>query len=298
MSSFTRKIIRTTIILDPKAENFAGKDANTLVVQGLRTTVQCSFGNGLAMPTANVKIWGLDLNSMNKLTSVKWLVMGVQNTIVKIEAGDDEDNLETVYMGNISFAYPDFSAAPDVALCIESHMAIYHQLNPVVPTSYKGGTDVAKIMEDLAKQMGMKFENNGVTAQINDKYLAATAMEKARIVAKDADIDMYLDVGVLAICQKGKPRGLQTPVISPSSGLIGYPIPDKTGVQFKCLYDKLVRFGAIVEIQDSVVEQCNGQWRVVGLTINLDAELPSGQWFCDVKATEIGLAGNAPILIK
>lgn len=298
MSSFTRKIIRTTIILDPKAENFAGKDANTLVVQGLRTTVQCSFGNGEAMPTANVKIWGLDLNSMNKLTSVKWKIMGVQNNIVKIEVGDDEDNLDLLYTGNISFAYPDFSGAPDVALCIESHMALFHQLNPVVPTSYKGGVDVSKIMESLATAMKMKFENNGVTAQLNDPYLPNTALDQARTVAKMADIDLYLDVDTLAICPKGVHRKLTVPVISPSSGLIGYPIPDKTGVQFKCLYDKLVRFGAIVEIQDSVVEQCNCQWRAIGLTINLDAELPSGQWFCDVKATELGEAGNAPIVVK
>ena len=296
--SFNRKIIRTTIILDPKSGTFPDKKSNEMITQGLRTSCRITYGNGQFMPTSSLNIWGLPKDSMNKLTSIKWNVEGVQNNIIKIEAGDDPKNLDVVYQGNISFAYPDYSMSPDVSLCIESNMALYHQLSPVVPTSYKGEADVAEIMANLAKEMGIGFENNGVVKKLNNQYLSNTAFEQVKEVAQIADIEYHMEFNKLIICNKGQPRQNRIAVLTPKTGLLSYPVPTNIGATLQCLYNRNIKAGDKIMIKDSLIEQCNGTWRVTGMDIELEAEVSNGAWFMDINIAQIGDAGNAPTLPK
>lgn len=297
-NSFNRKIIRTTIILDEKSQGFSIGGSKKLITQGLKTYCYISYGNGQDMPVAQLRIWGLPKDDMNKLTSIKWNVEGVQNNIVRIEAGDDPSDMDVVYQGNISYAYPDYSGSPDVCLTVESHMMRYHLLNPSVVTSYKGEVDVSNLLEELAGKMGVALENNGVNKKLNNIYLTNTAYDQFRTLVSQADIDLYHEPQKFIICPKGEPRQRRVAVISPATGMIGYPVPDNIGASISCLYNRELKAGLKVIVKDSIIEQCNGTWRVTGLDINLESETPDGQWEMWVKVAEIGAAGNAAILNK
>ena len=65
---------------------------------------------------------------------------------------------------------------------------------------------------------------------------------------------------------------IDVPIVSPTTGLIGYPIPDLQGVKLQCLYDKALRFGGLIEVAGSLIEQCNGRWRVFGLSLDLESQ--------------------------
>ena len=300
MGSFSRKIIRATITLvkqdstNAQASSSFKDDANSVVLQGFRTSCNIGFGNGAVMPSAKIKIWGVSANVMDKLTNVNWNTHGRQNNLVTIEAGTDPDNLDVVFSGNITFAYPDYSSAPDVCLVMDCAMGYFEKVQAIPPETHKGETSVAGLFEAWAKLLNKSFENNGVDKKVTDYYSAESLQDRMIRLAKDADIQLYNDVDVVAIAPKGYPRKTQVPVITPESGLIGYPVPTNTGITFRCLYDKYLRFGAQITIKDSLVKQCNGDWRVCGLTINIESELPQGQWFCDVNATELGNAAVIP----
>lgn len=34
-----------------------------------------------------------------------------------------------------------------------------------------------------------------------------------------------------------------------------------------------------------MIESCNGDWRVFGVTLSLESEMPGGNWFMDIRAT-------------
>lgn len=286
LMSIAEKIIRVSIKLEQEKDAWDAKGNDTLVAEGLRTSCQINYGNGALMPSAKIKIYGLKLESMMKLLRVKWNTEQAMLNLVQVEAGTAGD-MAVVYTGNITFAYPEMGGAPDVCLVIESHTAVLWQLKPVAPLSHDGEVDVAAAIETVCKRMGRRFENNGVHKRISNQYLDGTELEKIRRLAASADIDVYIDNETVAITEKGQPRAIDVPVLSPSTGMIAYPVPDLQGVKLRCLYDKALRFGGLIEISGSQIAQCNGRWRVFGISIDLEAKTPGGKWFADIKAANV-----------
>lgn len=277
MTSLKEKRIKVTIMLMGEGKKFDDDGNNTLVFDGLRTECRINFGNGAPMPSAQIRLYGLRLENMLTLFRVEWNTKDALQNVIQIEAGDNE-KMSLVYKGNITFAKPDFASAPDVCLNIESHTAFFNKIVSAPPRSFEGEFDVAQAISQLCDDMGMAFENNGVTAKLSNQYLADSAMNQVQILAQNADLDLYIDNDVIAITPKGVPRMVDVPVIKPTTGLIGYPIPDRIGVQFSCLYDPALRFGGLVEIADSIIPSCNGKWRVFGMTITLESFTSGGKW--------------------
>ena len=284
--SIREKILRVSIRLGQEKDVWDAKGSDTLVAEGLRTSCQINYGNGALMPNARIKIYGLKLDSMLKLLRVKWNTEQAMMNLVQVEAGE-AGNLSVVYTGNITFAYPEMGGAPDVCLVIESHTAVLWQLKPAEAVSNEGETDVAAVIESLCAKMGRKFENNGVNVKISNQYLGSTELDKIRQIASHAGVDVYIDNETIAIAPEGQPRAGEIPVVSPATGLIGYPVPDLQGVKLRCLYSQALRFGGLIEISGSLIAVCNGRWRVFGLSLDLESQVPGGKWLADIKAANV-----------
>ncbi len=285
--SIKEKILRVSIKLEQKDDTWDAAGNDTLVAEGLRTSCNINYGNGALMPSAKIKIYGLQLDRMLKLLRVKWNTEQAMMNLVQVEAGD-EDGLSVVYTGNITFAYPEMGGAPDICLVLESHTAVLWQLKPATAVSHDGETDVVQAIEAACKRMKRRFENNNVpVTKISNPYLPQTELEKIRHLAEAAAIDVYIDNETVAITPKGQPRSVEVPVLSPYSGMIGYPVPDLQGVKLRCLYDAALRFGGLIEIRDSQIATCNGRWRVFGLSLDLESQTPGDKWFADIKAANV-----------
>lgn len=288
-----RKRIRSTITLvdDAFREDDDGSKKNQIIIDGLRTSCVVNYGNGAIMPAAEITIYGLSLGVMNKLLRVRWQELNALKNLIKIEAGDEGDEYRQVFAGNITFAFIDMANAPNTSLKITCQAALYEAYRPAAPKSYEGKVSVVKMIEDVCSSMGYVLENNGVPESVVDENikLDGTDIDKIRSLAHDYRIDLYIEQGVIAITPQGEDRKLKIPIISPptgaSGGLIGYPVPTMQGVDFKCFYDPMIRFGGIVRIKDSLMLTCNGDWRCFGATINIESEVPNGNWFMEVKAS-------------
>lgn len=274
-----KKAIRTTITL---VNDKFDDDTNQIIAEGLRTICNIQFGGGAVMPYAEIIIYGLRLDVMHKLMRVRWQDINSMLNTIRVETEG-----AIVYEGNITFAYIDTSNAPNVSLRIRSITAIYESLAPAVPVVYFGERSVVGIIEDIATKMGYAFVNNGVPESLvtNDITLEDTDLNKIRKLCRDYQIDLYIENKSITIAPQGGPRDIRIPLITPKTGLIGYPVPTMQGVDFRCLYDPMIRFGGLVRIQDSLMETTNGDWRIFGTTIQLESEMPGGAWFIDVRAT-------------
>lgn len=277
MGSFKKKTIRVSITkLDG---TFAASGKNTLILEGLRTSVSVDAQGGNMVPQANIKIYGLPSALLNELTNLYVNINGVKKNIIRIEAGDVGEQLTEVFVGDMTKAYGDYSCAPDICLVVQAQTNYYWQIAPAEPTSVKGDADVAEIMRGLARKMGLGFENNGVNIKLSNPYLTHTLIEQVRNVAKAAHIDVYFDRNVLAIAPCGAARKCDIPLISPQSGLIGYPtIADNATIKFKSLFNPAIFFGGVVKLESEVEMAC-GHWLVNGLKHELESETPDGAWF-------------------
>jgi hypothetical protein len=194
-----------------------------------------------------------------------------------------------VFSGYIVNAWGNYQNMPEVFLEIQAQHAYLGQLTPVAPRSYNGQIDVASVMSQIATSLGFTFENNGVTTQLSNTYLANTGVEQAKALAKAAGIALYMDDLVLAITPPNTPRGGTAPQISSTTGMIGYPTFDGIGVTIQSLFNPSVKFGGPIQVMSSI-PQAAGQWIVVSLGYRLESEKPGGAWMMTIRGNKSGLA--------
>ncbi|TCJ96131.1 hypothetical protein EV694_1682 [Volucribacter psittacicida] len=286
--SFNQKKLRLTLLLGATSQQgFDDKGNNTVIVEGLRVSAQIRNGGGIIAPTTQIVVYGLSAEIMNQVARIKWNTEETKMNFIRLEALHN-GAYTLVFEGMISFAYPNFGASSESMLTIQAVTAIQHQIQAAPPVSIKGEVDVAKLIEQICQNIGMDFENNGVTTKISNPYLCETGLEQIKKLCQAADINLAIEARKVAISNKTKGRNIKIPVISPNTGLIGYPVPNLSGITFQCLFDPMIRFHGIVQIKDSLISVANGMWLIYGLTYHLESEVANGKWCIDVSATYIG----------
>ena len=287
MSSFTnKKALKFVITLG--TGNFGSSANNQITLQGFRAIVDIDKAGGMMMGTLRASIYGVSQSDMNSVTTLQWKPKSFIPNVVRVYAIDGTQET-LVFTGNIVNAWGNYQAMPDVFLMIQAQAAYAAQIETAKPTSYNGNIDVATAMSQLASTMGLTFENNGVTAQLSNQYLANTALEQAKTLAQAAGIWMYIDNGVLAITPANMPRSKPIPLISPSTGMQGYPTFDGVGVNFQSFFNPSVVFGGSVQVQSSI-PQAAGVWIATNIALKLESEKPGGAWFMTIRGTKSGLA--------
>lgn len=284
--TFSRKKIDVTVTLG--TGQFGDSGSNTVTLTGLRVHAGIQSFGGDAMPQAQLRIFGLPLDMVNQLTTIGPINSAIMfRNSVLVAAGDDEGGMQTVYSGTIWNAWGEFEGMPDTPLNIIGLGGLAAALKPVQALSYVGPTDVAQVMQTLAQTMGLAFENNGVSVQLSNPYLPGAALQQVRSLARAADIYFAIDRGTLAIWPKvstpDQPaaRGGDVPLISPGTGLVGYPKFASNGLMLTTEFNPQIKPGGVVQVQSSLTAAC-GQWIVMQAQHSLQSETPGGQWFSQI----------------
>ena len=120
-------------------------------------------------------------------------------------------------------------------------------------------------------------------------YLSGSLFQQAAQLAEAANIEFGIDNGVLFIAPRGAPRKGEVivPVVSPLTGMKGYPVFDKKGLRVECLYNSTIRLGGVIKVE-SEMPNASGLWRVNGLDHHLEAEHPGGAWLSKLKVSRVG----------
>ena len=275
--SFAKRRIDVTFTRG--AGTFTESGTDRVTVSGLRVSCQITKAGGASMSAAHVRVYGLTLSLMNQLATLGRLPgIGTLNSIT-ISAGDDASGMGVVFTGNIAEAWADLNAAPQTAFEVMAYVGLGDALQPVPPTSYQGAASVPVIMASLATLMGLAFENNGVTAVLANPYFPGTARDQALRCVQAAGIEWNGgDNGVVAIWPRGGSRGGTIPLVSPQTGMIGYPTYTRFGVALRMLFNRNIAFGALIKVESSQAPAC-GQWRIYSLNYELESETPGGAWF-------------------
>lgn len=281
--SFTVKQLRFTFTLANSAL-FAGTNSNVLQVTGLRASVKIKASGLPAFPEADITVYGLKESDMISLTCMAFEPLGMQRNSVTVEANSGY-GWSTVFVGQIITGGPNYDQIPAACLKVCARVLGYESLGPANPTSYTDATSVASIMQSLAARMGYAFENNGVASSLNNPYFAGTLAEQLRSVAAHAGIDVYIEGNVIAICPKGAPRNQSPFVLTPQSGLVGYPQFDyqRGFVRVTSLYSAAFRFGGPLTLAGSELTPANGKYVIGTLCHTLESlMLDGGDWFSDL----------------
>jgi len=288
MPSYSKKQLKFIIKLSDAVFEDSGK--NTIELTGLRANVEITKAGGAQFSCACCQIFGVPQEDMNDITTLMWTKDLLNKKIIEIYAVDDDNQYETlVFAGDIINAFGFYQAMPDVYLYIQSQSAYYDTLKFYAPTTYRGSIDAATVIGQISKNLGYNFENNGVTAKINNLYAANTGIEQIKAIAVAAGIDLYFDDGTIAICNPNSPRRNYVVEINQSSGMIGYPTFDGVGVLVQTLFNPLITFGGQINIS-SDIPRANGEWTATSIAHSLNSILPNGAFFSMVRGSISGFA--------
>ncbi len=296
VNHFTHKRIDVTFAKGDGVFAEGGKD--TLKLTGLRISTLVTKAGGTFQGSLNMRVWGMTLSQMNDLSTLGFRVAdnaAYRHNTVLVEAGDAENGMASVFYGTIHSAWVDFEGMPDCPFQIAAHIGLWEALKPVPPTSYRGLVDVATIVSGMADLVGWKFINNGVTTKFENVYYPGTAKEQIERVCQHANINYAIDDGpqmTITIWPKGGTRGGAIPLISPDTGMQGYPTYTAQGIVVTTIFNPSVRMGGAVKVQ-SDLKPASGTWTVNSLAHTLDSEVPRGNWFTRFDA--IGPGVRTPI---
>lgn len=280
-----RRLLNLTFTLGEGS--FGESGANTIKVSQLRASAKILKAGGPSMGTAQLMIYGMTLDVMNKLSTLGMVPTLVRRNTVLVEAGDDVNGMGTVFLGTITNAYADFKGAPDVPFMVEAHTGLIESVATAQPTSFQGRTNVATAMSGFASKMQLSFENNGVDATLPASYFSGSYRDQMIACALAAGIQQVIDNGKLAIWKAGSSRGGQIPDINPQSGMIGYPSYSSIGIQLKSVFNPNVGFGGRIKVTSDLKPAC-GEWIVYRLEYSLDSLVPGGKWEATIDAAPPG----------
>lgn len=284
-NTFVERLINVTFSLG--TGTFGDGTSDTVKLSGLRASAHVIKAGGAALGSMQLRLWGMTLDKMNQLSTLGMVITQQRKNTVLVEAGTSS-GMSTVFQGTIQQAWADFLNMPDVPFHVMATAAMFDGIKPVQPSSYRGATDVVTVMSNLAGQMGYTFENSGVSGiQLHDSYFPGTARDQAAAAAKQAGISWIIDGSTLAIWPKGQGRGQSTPMVSPDTGMIGYPSYTSMGIVVTTLFNPSITYGSKVQVQSSLKPAC-GQWVVYSLAYDLESMLIGGHWLMRFEAAPPG----------
>lgn len=289
-NSYVERLLQFQFVLG--TGTFGNGLGNTVTVSYLRANVNIVHVGAPSIGLATGRLQGLTPTIMNALSTLGTPFDTVRNNQVTVLAGDANNGMSVAFTGIMRMCYQDFNGSPETALVFRATGMPLAAEAPCPPLSYPGGADVAGIMSGIATSLGLNFENNGVQVRLSSPYLAGNARDQWRDLAEHANILSTVENGTLAIWNKGSARGGVIPLISPASGLIGYPTQSDQGITFRTLYNPNIKFGGYIQMQSakdpatgmSVLPAADGQWWVNRIVHDLSSQLPNGSWFTDISA--------------
>jgi hypothetical protein len=290
-TSYSSKLLRATLILP--AGTFPGTASNTLTLVGYRMVASVQGAAGFPN-TLDLSIFGMRQADMNAVT-ILWAAAAATPTamnaraLVQLEASSDGQSWAQVFEGTFVQAQPDYRSVPNAALRVQAMTGNGMQIQVAPPTSYRGATSIAAIATYIAGQMGFTLENNGVTGNLSTPYFPGTYMDQFRALCQHANLDFYFDGNAtLAICPANQPRqGKPVPVLSPTTGLRGFPTVQQFGLHVDALFVPALTLGGQIQVAGSIVPGANGTWKPFSATHDLESLVPDGAWFSSLDCTPV-----------
>lgn len=283
--TFLRKNLDVSFEL--KNGSFGG-GGNTAYIKGLRISAHILLPGAPDMGQLQAAIYGLPLSAMNQLTTMGRQFALRETNKIKLFAYEDGQQPSLVFSGTIADAWADAQAMPQVCLRVAAHAGLDANVKDADATTIKGPVKVDQVMKQICQKAGWQFENSGVDVMLRNPYFPGSAYRQAIQAMRAARCLMTVDKDTLAIWKPGGSRSGSSALVSPQTGLVGYPRYRQSAVEVTTLYNPSIQFGGQIQIQSDLTPAC-GTWPVVYVEHELESETPHGKWFSQIQCSGAGI---------
>lgn len=302
MSSFTQKQLRVTFSLGDQTASFPG-GGNQVVLTGLRTVASISGSVGF-LSQLDLQVYGMLASDMNALSVISVpnqpTAIGKNQVLLEGNQGGPNDQWYTIFNGLIIEGGPEYRGMPEVFFhCQAVPIAYFTGKGQTNPLSYQSGAQLSDVLGSISSSMGTGTPQlNGVSGSVPaGSYFPGTPLDQLHALkaksgnAFDWTIDPSNTLVTLPV-SNGTPQprqgGTQL-VLTPTSGLVGYPTAEIMGIGVVALFDPaLLGLGTQFQIQGSDIPKANGTWLAYSMSLALEAlKLGGGQWHASMHCAAV-----------
>lgn len=256
---------------------------------GLRSQLIINNDAGLLSMTAmQLRVFGMDKTLMDMFSTYARELIKLRGDQVVISVSENKGPYTTIFSGNISAAFIDYNSAPDVSFNISAISAMEKKVQPAAAIGFSGEIDVASKIESLAKQINYAFEGNGVTAKLYNQYLDGSIVQQIYKLSNAAKLSCLIENEKVTIWPANSNRQLPSILVSPETGMVGYPSFTPVGIMIRTLFNPDLKPGRLVELKSDIVK-ANGTWIVQVCDHELSTMTPDGPWFTNCTLIQKGL---------
>lgn len=270
--AYTEKALRFT---------FSGAVSGDFTASGLRAYASIQSTEGKLGNTAQVKIWGLAMDQMNRFSSTISAGVGVDEFNLVIEAGDMGGQLSKVIDSSIWRSYIDLSGAPESAFVV-SVAGIHDAATPNASQSWQGQRNAEDLIAAVAAGT-YTVTNNGAHAVLrNPSVQADSILNQVQELASAAGFQLSRGIGdAIVIWPKGGTIDSVVIDIGPNTDpqMVGYPVFYESGIIVTSVYNPEIQIGRQMNVTGSIITKANGKWSIVNVQHELATMLPKAPWF-------------------
>lgn len=273
------------------SEDDFGDGNDSLTISGLRVEAQIDNAGGVSGSTLYAKIYGMKESDMNKCCTYAQVYGVIKNIAVTMTAGDEASGMSQVFQGTIFNGLIDYNEAPNVPLVIQAKSGFVEQILPAASNSSPGSTNVASMIEAIAKSIDFGFTNNGVNTSLSNHYSWGSPVEQIRDIARAAGIDLSIENRIVSIWPTGGVKDNQMVHLSPSEGLVGYPTYLGYGYSITAIFTPDIVRGRRLRLL-SASPRANGDLYIQAVSHLISSEIPGGPWFTMSTLTSTSSGGE------
>jgi len=251
---------------------FEEPDNNVLTIDNIKSEIELGAYGGISGTSLEARIYGLSLANMGLLSYKGIQLNGAKQNTMKVWA----DN-QPIFYGSITSCFIDHNQMPDAPLIISSFATGYEHSLATPPFSIEGVANVADIIISIAKSIDYAVVNNGVSSQIENPYFTGDPIEQINECAKVAGINIDYRIKTIYIWPINGVIDEKIPLISPETGLIGYPTFTQIGITFQCTYSDLIVRGRKIQLETSLPNG-SGVYTVQSASHHLSSWTEGGPW--------------------
>lgn len=290
-------LVQSTVVLggpggQPQSKPLA-QPQTIKIPPGLMAQARITFAGLPSAAALQATIWGLTPDIMNQLNTLSAIFQMQPANLVTVYASNaDGTNRSIAFTGGILNCTPDFNRQPEAPINIQAYAALDIATLPSKPKSYEGTTDITTAIKTIAAEVNYSTEFNGISGiSLSRSYLDGSPrdqIDNIRRAVKDRGVMVdFVENNTIAVWYTNKGRARPVAIVSPDTGLIGYPTYTGFGIDVRTIYNPNIVQGGQVQVNSSL-QSASGLFTVYGLSHDLDAQIPGGKWETMVHAYRLG----------
>lgn len=275
--TYKRRTLKFQFTLKEGAFDESGNDI--LTIDNIKADIEIGAYGGIAGTNIEARVYGLSIENMAALSYKGIQLNGAKQNMMKVWADD-----KPVFFGSITACFSDLNQMPDAALNISAFSTGFDQSIAAPPFSREGVASVPEIIQSIAASINYTVVNNGVNARVENPYFVGDPISQIQQVADLAGINIDFRLGAIYIWPQSGNIDDTVPLVSPTTGLVGYPVFTPTGITFQCIYSDLILRGRKIQIETSLPNG-SGIYTVQSAVHYLSSWTEGGPWYTIVYAS-------------